>query len=108
MDKDNKFLTRMHYPVTIFNINTPGWVEIDIPDIDVTDEFSVWLFTSTARKRGIHIGADNSVTNEHSDFLGLVQSQIKILEKWPYSSDLWFGDKSKVNWMIRVVGSYSE
>lgn len=85
-----------------------SWVEIAMPDIEVTERFYVHVFTGTGRGRGIHVGADDSVVNEHSDGttvdLGTPALVTHVWASWPYSGSFWFGDKSKVNWMIRVVG----
>ena len=28
-----------------------------------------------------------------------------IAPKWPYMPVYWYGDKSRVNWMVRVIGN---
>lgn len=104
-DKDYQLIHLETRPVTEFVVEAPTWVEVEMPEIEVTDKFYVHVFTDTCRLEGIHIGADDSVVNEHSDMTVKVDETFKILAQWPYWADLWFGDKSKVNWMIRVVGT---
>ena len=110
--KDHKVLHGATYPVTKFpvaiefKVEESAWVDIEIPDIEVTDKFYVHVYTGTGRLQGIHVGADDSVVNEHSDVtVRTAGGTTRILAQWPYLRTLWFGDKSKVNWMIRVVGT---
>ena len=77
-----------------------------MPDIEVSDKFYVHVHTGTGIMEGIHIGADDSIVNEHSETtIRTAEGTTRILVDWPYGADWWFGDKSKVNWMIRVVGT---
>ena len=95
-------------PVTKFPIEVPAWVEIEIPDIEITTPiFVVHIYTGTAWKKGIEIGVDNSVTNEHSELTTRTEGgELKKLSGWPFRSKFpWFEDKSNVNWMIRTVGT---
>ncbi len=104
-DKDRRVLYRETYPVTRFPVGGLAWVDVEIPDIKITDKFYVHVWTGTGRLRGIHLGADDSVINEHSTLtVRTAEGGTLIRIDWPYSSHYWFGDKSKVNWMIRVVG----
>lgn len=105
-DKDYQVLHSAIYPVTEFPVGTPNWVEVEVPNIRVTDKFYVHIYTGTGRGQGIHIGADDSVVNEHSDLaIRTAEGVTKIRSDWPYPSGFWWSDKSKVNWMIRVVGT---
>jgi len=105
-NKDYQTLHVETYPVTLFPVWKPAWVEVEIPDIEVTDKFYVHVYTGTKRMEGIHISADASVVNEHSDLtVRTAEGVYKIRKTWPFSSSLWVGDKSKVNWKIRVVGT---
>ena len=103
-DKDYNVLHSATYPVTKFS-ESPTWLEVEIPDIQVTDKFYVHVYTGTGIGEGIHMGADDSVTNEHSNVTIREGDTDKQLDSWPYLPSVWFGDKSKVNWMIRVVGT---
>jgi hypothetical protein len=104
-DKDYKVLHSATYPVTKFVVEVATWVEVEIPDIEVTDKFYVHVYTGTGIGEGIHMGADDSIVNEHSETtIRTAEGTDHVLVDWPYTPTLWFGDKSKVNWMIRVVG----
>lgn len=107
LDKDLKVVYSATYPYTKFT-NAPTWVEVEVPDIKVADKFYVHVYTNSPYP-GLHIGADDSVVNEHSDVTTrTAEGTVAILAQWPYSPSIWFGDKSKVNWMIRVVGTFIE
>lgn len=103
MDKNRKVLHNATYPITEFEVEKPQWVDIEIPNIEVSDKFYVYVYTGTGANAGIHVGADDSVINEHSD-RGRGKAQSCFFAKWTYPIDKWFSDKSKVNWMIRVEG----
>jgi hypothetical protein len=107
LDKDMKVLHSATYPYTKFT-GAPIWVEFEVPDIEVTDKFYAHIYTDSPYP-GLHIGADDSVVNEHSDVtVRTAEGGVTILAGWPYGPypQYWFGDRSKVNWMIRVVGTY--
>ena len=112
-DKDWKVLQSATYPVTKFTTWPPTWVEVEVPDIEVTDQFYVHIWRGICKgptsADGLLIGVDDSVVNEHSETtIRTQEGTTDILGYWPYSrthSHEWFGDKSKVNWMIRVVGT---
>jgi len=105
-DKDLKVLYSTTYPYTKFTTYpSVTWVELEIPDIEVSNKFYVHIYTASPRF-GLHIGADDSIVNEHSEATLRTEGGTDIvLAQWPYDASLWFGDKSKVNWMIRVVGT---
>jgi hypothetical protein len=105
-DQKLKVLHSATYPYTKFPAGATAWVELEVPDIEVTDKFYVHIYTGSPTP-GLHIGADDSIVNEHSDVtIRTAEGATFLLAGWPYSADYWFGDKSKVNWMIRVVGTY--
>jgi|GEM_PF-241420 len=102
-DKDQKILYSATYPYTKFTAY-PTWVEFEVPDIEVTDRFYAHIYTDSPWP-GLHIGADDSVINKHSDTtIRTAEKVVQISDVWPYSRSQWFGNKSKVNWMIRIVG----
>ena len=107
-NKDKEVIYKDEFPVTIFTSGSLSTVEVDIPNIEIDSKFFVQVFTGTCRLQGIHIGADSSVFNEHSTLTSRTFEGDKEEQEWKYPSDLWSGDKSKVNWMIRVVGTYLE
>lgn len=105
LDNSLKVLYTATYKYTLFPVGTHAWVEFEVPDIEVVGKFYVHMYTDSPYP-GLHIGADDSIVNEHSDVtVRKAGGTIQILEQWPYMRTLWFGDKSKVNWMIRVVGT---
>jgi hypothetical protein len=93
-DKEQETIYSASYPHTMFSLSE-GWVEIDIPEVAVSNTFYIHVFTQTPREGGINVGYDSSVENEHSD----------MTLNWEIE---WWGggDKELVNWMIRVVGTY--
>ena len=104
-DEDYQLLHLETRPVDDFAINTPTWAEIEMPDIQVDGKFYVHVYTGTGRLEGIHISADDSVVNEHSDVTVETDGHFKISTQWPFQTGKWFDDKSKVNWKIRAVGT---
>jgi len=104
-DKNYKVLNSATYPVTKFTTNSATWVEVEVPDIEVSDKFYVHVYTGTGYLQGgISLGADDSVVNEHSGLtIRTVEGVSTITATWSYTG--WCADKSKVNWMIRVVGT---
>jgi len=109
MDKGYRVIFEADYPVNKFMLNTPAWIVLDVPDLSVDDKFYVHVFTGTARLEGIHIGADDSIANLHSGISYRYEGVTRLgTSFWPFPKNMWFGDRSKVNWMIRVVGDCSE
>ncbi len=107
-DRNLQVLYSATYPYTEFPAGATAWVEFEVPDIEVADKFYVHIGLYTdIPSPGLHIGADDSIVNEHSDVTIRTEEGVTFrLAAWPYSTDYWFGDKSKVNWMVRVVGTY--
>lgn len=113
-DADQKVLYTMPFSGDQFplrtrlgaNIDSTGdWVDIDIPDVKVDGDFYVHIFTGIPAGQGFRIGAFDS-TNIHSDVSIRSDNGIDSLAAdWPYSPAYWFGDKTRVNWMIRVAGN---
>jgi len=108
-DKDYKILHSAAYPLTEFAVGGATWVTVETPDIEVSDKFYVHVYTGTARGAGLSLGTDNSVVNTHSEItIRTAEGVTKIRAEWGYmgSGELsWIADKSKVNFMIRVVGT---
>jgi len=108
-NKDQKVLHRATYPYTKFPMlageRVVVWAEFEVPNIEVSDKFYVHIYTDSPYP-GLQIGADDSVINEHSEFTVRDGGLTRIVDPWPCERDWgWFGDKSKVNWMIRAVGT---
>lgn len=108
LDTNMKLLYVATFPVTKFG-KTSTLVDVDIPNIKVAKKFYVHVYTGTCRRQGIHLGADDSVKNEHSDVTARTLEGIKIVDwTYLYPSNQWYGNKSQVNWLIRIIGTYSE
>lgn len=87
----------------------PQWIEVAVPSIEVETDFFIHVYAGIMKWQGIHLGADDSVTNKNSDItVAVAEGVYKIRETWPYPKNMWFADKSKVNWMIRVIGQGPE
>ena len=82
------------YPHTEFGLS-PGWVEIEIPNVAIDGDFYIYINTYSPREGGVRIGYDSSITNERSE----------VTQNWEIAD--WFLQipKEKVNWMIRVIGT---
>jgi len=117
-DKNQKVLYRQAYPIDKFPLGSIQpwpvmklalkWVELEVPSIQVSGKFYVYIWTGAPVFQGIHIGADNSVKNLHSTAVVPSDGSYKEAEPWPLicpDPTHWWHDKSKVNWMIRVIGT---
>ena len=93
-NEDLKEIHSASYPHTKFSLS-PGWVEIEIPNVAIGNDFYIYVNTYSPREGGVTIGYDSSVTNEHSE----------VTQNWKIAD--WFLQipKEKVNWMIRVIGT---
>ncbi|MDD5647874.1 MAG: hypothetical protein PHY03_02960 [Dehalococcoidia bacterium] len=89
-----------------FPYQEPSWVDFDIPPLPLENDFQVYLFTGTGMHKGIHVGVDDSIINEHSDLASGRPPNISPVDiDTFYNSTFWYSDRSKVNWMIRATGS---
>jgi len=105
-DKNRKALWSGNYPFTLFPTagirygewglwrNKIGWVELEVPDVKVTDEFYLHVWTDDSvrfpQPWGIGVGFDTSGVNEHCE-----QTKGHEIVQTPADSI----------WMIRVVGT---
>ena len=110
LDKNGTVLHSTTYPCTKFPVNAivNTWTEFEVPDIKVTDKFYVDVLVSypTGFSTTPLVGVDDSVVNQHSNFATrTAEGKVVILAQWLFSGQEWWADKSKVNWMIRVVGT---
>lgn len=87
--------------------NQGRWASMHIPDVEVTGKFYIHVHTGTTTGQGFRMGADDSVPNMHSNVTVRNSNNEldSISDKWNYPISRWFGDKSRVNWMIRVSGT---
>jgi len=99
-DKIRRIIWTASYPHTAKFTLDPEWVEIEVPEVTVSDGFYIHLFTnSIGGGGGINIGFDSSTPNEHSNM-----TKEWRIEWWSMGSS----PQSKYNWMIRVVGVIEE
>jgi len=112
-DKEQNVLYSARHPFMLFpsvmseeNLReTPKWVEVSVPDIEVKADFSIHLYTGMGKQEGLQLGADNSIRNRHSYLTTRApEGTYEIRDDWAYLQGMWFADKNKVNWMIRVIG----
>jgi hypothetical protein len=120
-DKDRKVVYQAGYPDTKLPVNPydgktafhpeNAWVDVDVPDSVMTGPFFVHIHSDDGRWGEFRMGADDTAVNTHSEVTVRDVGTDQILEQWPYwkkdtaGNDLWYGDKKKVNWMIRVIGT---
>jgi len=111
LDKFNTPLYSQVYAIAKFPVkgtfpyHEPSWVDFDIPPLTLENDFLVYLFTGTGMHKGIQVGVDDSVTNEHSDLAsGHPPNLAPVSIATFYNSTFWYSDRSKVNWMIRATG----
>lgn len=114
-DKDRKVLYTTSFPGDKFplrtrlgdNIDSTGdWADIDIPDVEVEGNFYIHIYTGIPAGQGFRMGAEGTTINTHSDVTVRGDNGVdNLAPNWPYSTAPWFGDKNRVNWMVRVVGN---
>ena len=89
-----------------FPYRPPSWVDFDIPPFNIENDFLVYFFTGTGMHKGIQVGVDDSMTNEHSGLAsGRPPNIAPVSIDTFYNSTFWYSDRAKVNWMIRASGS---
>jgi hypothetical protein len=89
------------------NIDSTGaWANIDIPDVEVEGVFYIHIYTGIPAGQGFRMGAAGNVVNTHSDVTVRGDNGADNFSPgWPYSNAPWFGDKTRVSWMVRVLGN---
>jgi predicted small secreted protein len=102
-DKNLKLQYTATHPITMFTVDQPNWTELAIPDIKTEGKFYVFLYTGTAKEKGIHIGTDEGDNYGHTAKAVRSGNTIAETSEWDYSG--WLVDKSQVIWMIRVDGA---
>lgn len=94
-------LAKVDYPLNKLPLNKLGWIEVDLPDIQVTDKFYIHVYKNLSAYV-IGVGVDDSIPNEHSTVTDAKSGGTFAEPKsWPFETT----DKRKTNWMIRVVGT---
>jgi hypothetical protein len=84
----------------------PLWVDFDIPPFNIDGKFYVYLYTSTGEHKGVHVGVDDSVFNDHSQLAQGKPPYLGIISPGNiYPPTIWYSDGAKDNWMIRADGT---
>ena len=114
-DKDGKVLYTAPFPGDQFplrtrlgdNIDSTGnWADIEIPNVKVEGNFYIHIYTGIATGQGFRMGAEDIGENTHSDVtIRGDNGADSLATSWPYSIASWYGAKSSVNWMVRVMGN---
>jgi hypothetical protein len=89
------------------NIDSTGaWSDVEIPDVKVEGNFYIHIYTGSPTGQGFRMGAGSATINNHSDVTVRDANGIDTMAlKWPYMPVYWYGDQSRVNWMVRVIGN---
>ncbi len=82
-------------------------MEFPIPSVTVQGNFFIHIYTGPPTGQGFRMGATDSKAKSHSDVTVRDSNGLDAPAlTWPYSLANWFGEKDRVNWMVRVVGDY--
>jgi hypothetical protein len=114
-DKDGKVLYTTPFPGNQFplrtrlgdNLDSTGtWVDVEIPNVKVEGNFYINIYTGIATGQGFRLGAEDIGQNTHCNVtIRGDNGADSIATSWPYSIAYWYGAKSSVHWMLRVVGN---
>ena len=95
-------LAKVDYPLNKLSEKNPSWIEVTLPDIQVTGKFYIHVYKKLSPIWIIGISADDSVPNEHSSVTeAKADGTFTESKSWPFETM----DKRKANWMIRVTGT---
>ena len=97
--KASKELWRQNFSWRLFE-SKAKWIELDITNVTVNDDFYVEVTTYSSRETRICIDYDSSTLNEHS----YMSRNGKIIPWIPWTREEVEYTREKVNWMIRVGG----
>jgi hypothetical protein len=113
-DKDKKVIYTTEFPGEKFplrtrlgaNTDSTGvWADIELPDIEVNDSFYINIYTGIDAGQGFRMGIEDILNNVHSDVSVRGDDGIdRLAANWPFPVNKWYGDKNRVNWMVRVIG----
>ena len=92
-------LVTQNFPWRLFG-DEAKWVELDITNTTVDDDFYVTVTTNSTRENRINIDYDTSTPNEHS----YMSRNGKIIPWATWAREEVEYTREKVNWMIRVSG----
>jgi len=91
LDKDLRIIKYYNFPYKTFS-NQAGWIELEMPTMDVPGEFYVVFKPDTREDAGLYVGYDASPNDGHS-FVGVPGT---ILD-WKLPEP-----QATTNWLIRV------
>jgi len=97
-----KVIGSAKYLISMFGKDNTTWQQITLPNTEVNDKFYVHTFVNYQPPFvwALIIAADDSIPNEHSSLATRRANMVDSV--WPYETL----SKSKVNWMIRVQGTF--
>jgi len=102
---DGKEFPQLSFLLSLRLDNKGDWADMYLPDVKVDGNFYVHIYTGVATGQGFRMGVDDSTVNTHSDVtIRDAAGMDTPATAWPYPSFKWFGEKSRVNWMVRVSG----
>ncbi len=95
LSKDLSLLYSFRKAATEFS-QVPSWMTIEIPSVQVNNDFYVYVYPNSKREGGVYIHYDLSTINQHSEYM----TPSGEVAPWTGTSP-----KERTNWMIRVVGT---
>ena len=111
LDRNFNIVINQTLPITVFPqrevrmYQLPMWRELEIQPTGIAERFYVYLYTDTPRLMGLHIGADSSIPNEHSDIATGMPPDLTIQSMQKLYPGQWCAERVKVNWLIQAIGS---
>ena len=94
LSKDFRLLSTFRKAAIEFS-QVPSWMTVEVPGVQVNDDFYVYFYPNSKKDGGVYIHYDSSVTNEHSEYT----TPSSEVAPWPFNNP-----KDKTNWIIRAVG----
>jgi len=88
-DSDMNVMDEVEAPYSRFQRGVWRWVFVDIPRIEVPDEFYICVSFNPAQTKGVYVGFDENITESHSKN-ALPSSHLEDVS-------------GKFDWMIRAV-----
>jgi len=88
-DIDMNAIDVVEAPYSRFQRGNWGWVFVDIPRVEVPDEFYICVSFNPTQTKGVYVGFDENITESHSK-RALPSSHLADI-------------KGKFDWMIRAV-----
>jgi hypothetical protein len=111
LDKSMEKVTSLVTPITVFPqleqrlMQMPVWREFEMDSIRLPEKFYVYVYTNAPRLQGLHLGVDKGTVNQHSDVAAGLPPDLTLVDMAKLYPGQWSADRSKVNWMVRVIGT---